>query len=833
SSLTGGSSSSSGIGFDKPVQPCACVCTGWAEVCVRRPTGFTSWITRIQSQVSHDILGGDVALQDLTSLFSPSVGGGVVGSDYPTLGGAGQQPSFSTDGMTPFGSSADIPSATMVDRLAGGPSFAAEGDLQGTTLGSAEQVNSVLEKTATQPPPATVATGAAAATRAKVSISDEVFEMAKKIDTKKKPSVEEEHEQSEDEELKNVLSGGGIEGAASLSGGGSGPINIPGKQSSAALASDDEDDDDDDEDDDEDDDSGDETGRRNRYDGNEGVMFDDTEGRTRKPVRRVNSSPEMRTKWNSQFLSKAKENVAQDASGGMVAIAGGDPGTAVVTTAGMVQNTEGAVVEKKKSAYGKGVSCEAIPEEIAGSTPPPPTALRMQSNMADTHTVAPPTVRGTVTAKHQGEFGATKATAITTSLPESNTLDPMPAPRKQHSADDATLATRSLADGGTVSSETISNNSQSNTIISNAGTQMIAPIAMHPITQTSSSSALSLKLPMEKVTSKPPQSPVPLSPRLIARNATILKQSSSGTASPSFPAMGGGMGGSGIGGGLLGMGGGNDNDLPRGRSKTISTVREHYSRDSSKWSAANVSRMRNEHINRTVVSPSFVFLQLYHHGQFGNECPLLMDKDPEKAIALLDLIPPFEMHKIGVLYVGPGQAGSETEILKNRYGSLRYAEFLSSLGTLVAIKDAKEKNIFIDLESNGKDGVFTYIYQDDIVQLTFHVATLMPNKRQDPHCNEKKKHIGNDFVTIVYNESGEEYDLKTIRGQYNYACVIVEPIELNSNRVFIRSKDDIAQHVTRDTKIVSDHTAPLLARQMALHANVSSSTGNDLLRKQT
>uniref|UniRef100_A0A182YAZ3 Uncharacterized protein n=1 Tax=Anopheles stephensi TaxID=30069 RepID=A0A182YAZ3_ANOST len=825
----GGSSSSSGIGFDKPVQPCACVCTGWAEVCVRRPTGFTSWITRIQSQVSHDILGGDVALQDLTSLFAPSVGGGMVGSDYLTLAGGGQQPSFGADGMTPFGSSADIPSATMVDRLASGSSFAAEGEMQPANLGSAEQVNPALEKASAQQPPVAVAAAAAAAaavTRAKVSISDEVFEMAKKGEPKKKASVEEEHEQSEDEELKNVLAGGGgVEGAAaSLSGGGSGPINIPGKQSSAALASDDEDDDDDDddEDDDEDDDSGEENGRRNRYDGNEGVMFDDTEGRTRKPVRRVNSSPEMRTKWNSQFLSKAKESaVGQESTVGMVATGGGEPGPAVVTTAGMVQNTEGAVVEKKKSAYGKGVSCEAIPEEIAGSTPPPPTALRMQSNVPDAQTVAPPTVRGTVMAKHQGEFGATKATPITTSLPESNTLEPMAAPRKQHSADDATLAT-------------VSNEAISSTAVPSAGTQMIAPIAMHPITQTSSSSALSLKLPMEKVTSKPPQSPVPLSPRLIARNTTNLKQSSSGTASPSFPAMGGGMGGgSGMGGGLLGMGSGNDNDLPRGRSKTISTVREHYSRDSSKWSAANVSRLRNEHINRTVVSPSFVFLQLYHHGQFGSECPLLMDKDPEKAIALLDLIPPFEMHKIGVLYVGPGQAGSETEILKNRYGSLRYAEFLSSLGTLVAIKDAKEKNIFIDLESNGKDGAFTYIYQDDIVQLTFHVATLMPNKRQDPHCNEKKKHIGNDFVTIVYNESGEEYDLKTIRGQYNYACVIVEPIELNSNRVFIRSKDDIAQHVTRDAKIVSDHTAPLLARQMALHANLASLVAQSLKTKNS
>jgi len=39
----------------------------------------------------------------------------------------------------------------------------------------------------------------------------------------------------------------------------------------------------------------------------------------------------------------------------------------------------------------------------------------------------------------------------------------------------------------------------------------------------------------------------------------------------------------------------------------------------------------------------------------------------------------------------------------------------------------------------------------------------MPNKDFDPRCNNKKKHIGNDYVTIVYNESGQEYDIKTLR----------------------------------------------------------------------
>lgn len=128
----------------------------------------------------------------------------------------------------------------------------------------------------------------------------------------------------------------------------------------------------------------------------------------------------------------------------------------------------------------------------------------------------------------------------------------------------------------------------------------------------------------------------------------------------------------------------------------------------------------------------------------------------------MDLIPPFEIHKIGVLYVGPGQCNNQVEILKNRFGSMRFAEFLKNIGTLVPIDEAKENNIFIDLVYEN-DGHFAYIWQNDIVQVTFHVATLMPNKKQDPQCNEKKKHIGNDFVTIVYNESQEEFNINTMK----------------------------------------------------------------------
>ena len=45
----------------------------------------------------------------------------------------------------------------------------------------------------------------------------------------------------------------------------------------------------------------------------------------------------------------------------------------------------------------------------------------------------------------------------------------------------------------------------------------------------------------------------------------------------------------------------------------------------------------------------------------------------------------------------------------------------------------------------------------------YHVATLMPQKDSDPKCNQKKLHIGNDYVAIVYNESGEDYKIGTIK----------------------------------------------------------------------
>ncbi len=54
-------------------EPCACWCTGWAEVLVRRPAGNVSWMCRIQNASLVSASHSELPLtSDLSALFQPS-----------------------------------------------------------------------------------------------------------------------------------------------------------------------------------------------------------------------------------------------------------------------------------------------------------------------------------------------------------------------------------------------------------------------------------------------------------------------------------------------------------------------------------------------------------------------------------------------------------------------------------------------------------------------------------------------------------------------------------------------------------------------------------------
>ncbi|XP_028417409.1 tuberin-like [Dendronephthya gigantea] len=229
------------------------------------------------------------------------------------------------------------------------------------------------------------------------------------------------------------------------------------------------------------------------------------------------------------------------------------------------------------------------------------------------------------------------------------------------------------------------------------------------------------------------------------------------------------------------------------------------------------------------MSPNFIFLQFYQSSWFGDEnvpLPLPEEEFCYRAVKNLDRIPPFDTHKIGVIYVGRDQENDEVSILRNQYGSSRYMAFLSGLGELVRLRDFLLCEVYTGgLERNGADGHYGYSWRSEIAQVMFHVATLMPNKENDPNCHSKKLHIGNDFVTIVYNDSKTSYNMGTIKGQFNFVEIVIKPLDNDSNIVCLNVKDelrDILNNTNYGPRVISDKNLSNLVRHMAMHVNMAS-----------
>lgn len=69
----------------------------------------------------------------------------------------------------------------------------------------------------------------------------------------------------------------------------------------------------------------------------------------------------------------------------------------------------------------------------------------------------------------------------------------------------------------------------------------------------------------------------------------------------------------------------------------------------------------------------------------------------------------------------------------------------------------------------AETGIILVLDSKFFSSVIFHVATLMPTRDSDPGCNSKKMHIGNDFVTIVYNDSQQAVKFGRIKVRYPFA----------------------------------------------------------------
>jgi hypothetical protein len=67
---------------------------------------------------------------------------------------------------------------------------------------------------------------------------------------------------------------------------------------------------------------------------------------------------------------------------------------------------------------------------------------------------------------------------------------------------------------------------------------------------------------------------------------------------------------------------------------------------------------------------------------------------------------------------------------------------------------------------------------------------MMPTNRDDfmqTSYSQKKRHIGNDFVNIIYNDSGLPFNFDTFPGAFNYVHIVISP---ESRASFVRRRLD-------------------------------------------
>ncbi|XP_036832816.1 GTPase-activating Rap/Ran-GAP domain-like protein 3 isoform X2 [Oncorhynchus mykiss] len=149
--------------------------------------------------------------------------------------------------------------------------------------------------------------------------------------------------------------------------------------------------------------------------------------------------------------------------------------------------------------------------------------------------------------------------------------------------------------------------------------------------------------------------------------------------------------------------------------------------------------------------------------------------------------------KFGVLYAKDGQL-TDDEMFSNESGSQSFDKFLNLLGDTISLQGWAGYRGGLDTKNDttGMNSIYT-VYQGH--ELMFHVSTMLPYSKENKQQVERKRHIGNDIVTIVFQE-GEDaspsFKPSMIRSHFTHIFALVRYNSQNdSYRLKIFSEESV------------------------------------------
>ncbi|XP_062421992.1 rap1 GTPase-activating protein 1-like isoform X6 [Pungitius pungitius] len=149
--------------------------------------------------------------------------------------------------------------------------------------------------------------------------------------------------------------------------------------------------------------------------------------------------------------------------------------------------------------------------------------------------------------------------------------------------------------------------------------------------------------------------------------------------------------------------------------------------------------------------------------------------------------------KFGVIYQKFGQT-SEEELFGNNDESLAFVEFLEFLGEKIELHNFKGFRGGLDV-AHGQTGTESVYCNYRNREVMFHVSTKLPYTDGDTQQLQRKRHIGNDIVAIVFQEENTPFVPDMIASNFLHAYIVVQVARPCSDdvlyKVSVTARDDV------------------------------------------
>ncbi|XP_077944073.1 rap1 GTPase-activating protein 1 isoform X9 [Gasterosteus aculeatus] len=163
------------------------------------------------------------------------------------------------------------------------------------------------------------------------------------------------------------------------------------------------------------------------------------------------------------------------------------------------------------------------------------------------------------------------------------------------------------------------------------------------------------------------------------------------------------------------------------------------------------------------------------------------------------LIAAFDEHvisnnfKFGVIYQKFGQT-SEEELFGNSHESPAFVEFLEFLGDKIELHNFKGFRGGLDV-THGQTGTESVYCNYRNKEVMFHVSTKLPYTDGDTQQLQRKRHIGNDIVAILFQEENTPFVPDMIASNFLHAYIVVQVVKPCSDdvlyKVSVTARDDV------------------------------------------